>query len=271
MCSFPRLLTSAVWNCWRTKILFLHLLFGLFATCIFSLIWVTVYFKHSPPTCLFLPITILSPSPSLLRRHLRNPVPNMTPDEDIPPNVKAIVQLCLVCPPLQSEAVHSSCSISASAVEGCLSQQFTHCHKWQIHCSSPSSVLLSCLHLLTVNKTNVHFSISRDLQLFSLVFAPTGMHRGPSKPSHLTRLLHVSYDPVEGHFRPHVACVVDRLPAGLQWKAHLCQLHYCRLIYFWSCEWDKHGINNRTVAAADSTQSGACRWKPNKILCWRFL
>lgn len=92
------------------------------------------------------------------------------------------------------------------------------------------------------------------------------MHWGPSQPSHLTRLLHVSDDPVEGHFRAHVACVVDRLPAGFQWKAHLCQLHYCRLIYFWSWKWDKHGINNCTVAAADSTQPGACRWKLNKIL-----
>lgn len=182
--------------------------------------------------------------------------------------LKAIVQSCLVCPRLQSKAVHSSCSISVSAVEGCLSQQFTHCHKWQIHCSSPSSALLSCIHLLMVNKTDVHFWISRDLQSFSLIFAPPEMHPGPSKP---TRLLHVSYDPVKGHFRPHVACVVDRLPAGLQWKAHFCQLHYCRLVYFWSCERDKHGINNCTVAAADSTQSGACRWKPNKILCWRFL
>lgn len=172
---------------------------------------------------------------------------------------EAIVQSCLVCPRLQSEAVHSSCSISVSAVEGCLSQQFTHRHKWQIHCSSPSSALISCIHLPMVNKTDVHFWISIDLQSFSLIFAPPEMQPGPSKPSHLTGLLHVSYDPVKGHFRPHVACVVDRLPAGLQWKAHFCQLHYCRLVYFWSCEGDKHGINNCTVAAADSTQSRACR------------
>lgn len=39
--------------CWlqpsETEVLALRLLFGLFATCIFGLIWVTVYFKHFPP------------------------------------------------------------------------------------------------------------------------------------------------------------------------------------------------------------------------------
>lgn len=55
----------------------------------------------------------------------------------------------------------------------------------------------------------------------------------------LTRLLHVGYNPVEGHLWAHVSCVVDRLPTGLQWKAHFCQLHYCRLVYFWSWGPDK--------------------------------
>lgn len=76
----------------------------------------------------------------------------------------------------------------------------------------------------------------------------------------------MSYDPVESHFRAHVACVVDRLPAGLQWKTHLCQLHYCRLVYFWSWERHKHGIDNCTEAAADSTQPSDVGEKPNKIL-----
>lgn len=198
----------------------------------------------------------------------------MTRDEDIPPDVKAIVRSCLFCPRLQSEVVYSSCSISASAVEGCLSQRFTH-----RHCQVTESMLVTVLcvtqlHPLTNRQQSYsssfvfHYCSSRDLRsLFNkCAFALTQMHWGPSDPSHLTRLLHVSDDPVEGHFRAHVACVVDRLPAGLQWKAHLCQLHYCRLIYFWSWEWDKHGINNCTAAAADSTQPGACRWKLNKIL-----
>lgn len=50
----------------------------------------------------------------------------------------------------------------------------------------------------------------------------------------LTRLLHVSYDPVEGHLWAHVSCVVDRLPAGLQGEPHLRQLHHGHLVYFWS-------------------------------------
>lgn len=174
LCSFPRLLTSAVWNCWRTKILFLHLLFWLFATCIFGLIWVTVYFNTLRPLAYFCPLLfcplLFCSSPSLLR----GDIPNSKYDSrwGHSSKLKAVVQSCLVCPWLQSEAVHSSCSISVSAVEGCLSQQFTHCHKWQIHCSSPSSVLLSCIHLVMVNKTHVHFWISRDLQSFSLIFAP---------------------------------------------------------------------------------------------------
>lgn len=51
----------------------------------------------------------------------------------------------------------------------------------------------------------------------------------------LTRLLHVGYDPVEGHFRAHVPCVVNGLPTGLQREAHLRQLHCRRLVY--SCGW----------------------------------
>lgn len=50
----------------------------------------------------------------------------------------------------------------------------------------------------------------------------------------LTWLLHVSNDPIKGHFSSHVPSVVHRLPAGLQGKAHLCQLHHRGLIYFWS-------------------------------------
>lgn len=49
----------------------------------------------------------------------------------------------------------------------------------------------------------------------------------------LTRLLHVCYDPVEGHLGAHVPSVVDGLPAGLQREAHLRQLHCGRLVYFW--------------------------------------
>lgn len=49
----------------------------------------------------------------------------------------------------------------------------------------------------------------------------------------LTRLLHVGYDPVEGHFRAHVPCVVNGLPTGLQREAHLRQLHCRRLVYIW--------------------------------------
>lgn len=154
------LLTSA--NCWRTQILFLHLLFWLFATCIFSLIWVGVYFKHSPPTCLFLPITILSPliqlnsSLSVIAagRHLRNTVPTMTRDEDIPPDVKAVVRSCLFCPRPQSEVVYSSCSISASAVEGRLSQRFTH-----RHCQVTESMLVTvlCVTQLHPRSTKLKF------------------------------------------------------------------------------------------------------------------
>lgn len=69
----------------------------------------------------------------------------------------------------------------------------------------------------------------------------------------LTGLLHVGNDPVEGHLRAHVAGVIDGLPAGLQWKAHLCQLHYCRLVYFWSCGHDGPTSMTENVAVADST------------------
>lgn len=54
-----------------------------------------------------------------------------------------------------------------------------------------------------------------------------------------TWFLHVSDDPVESHLRAHVACVIDRLPAGLQREAHLSQLHCCCLVYFWSWEHNK--------------------------------
>lgn len=75
LCSFPRLLTSAVWNCWPTKFLFLHLLFWLFATCIFGLIWVTVYFNTLRPLAYFCPLLfcplLFCSSPSLLRGDTR--------------------------------------------------------------------------------------------------------------------------------------------------------------------------------------------------------
>lgn len=59
----------------------------------------------------------------------------------------------------------------------------------------------------------------------------------------LTRLLHVGYDPVKSHLGAHVPGVVDGLPAGLQGKAHLRQLHYCCLIYFWSWGHNTTSVN----------------------------
>lgn len=268
LCSFPQLLTSAVWNCWRTKILFLHLLVWLFATCIFGLIWVTVYFNTLRPLAYFCPLLFCSllfcSSLSLLwgdicktQFQIRLPMRTFLQTRSY----------CAVMSRLSSTA-ERGCSfqllhqqlkaVYRSSLRTVTSDRFTACHR-PLRYSAASTYLM-------VNKTNVHFWISRDLQTFSLIFAPPEMHPGPSKPSHLTRLLHVSYDPVKGHFRPHVACVVDRLPAGLQWKAHFCQLHYCRLVYFWSCEWDKHSINNCTVAAADSTQSGSLSVKTKQDL-----
>lgn len=68
----------------------------------------------------------------------------------------------------------------------------------------------------------------------------------------LTRLFHVCYDPVKSHFRSHVSCVVHRLPAGLQWKAHLRQLHHRRLIYLWSWGRDK-ATSTAKYTLTDST------------------
>lgn len=83
--------TSAFWNCLWTEVLALHLLFWLFATCIFGLIWVTVYFKHSPPPAYFVP-TISAPVIAAGRNWGQSS------------KHKAIVQSCLVCPRLQSRA-----------------------------------------------------------------------------------------------------------------------------------------------------------------------
>lgn len=72
----------------------------------------------------------------------------------------------------------------------------------------------------------------------------------------LTWLFHMGYDPVEGHLRAHVPRVVHRLPAGLQRKAHLRQLHYCSLVYFWSWGHNKSASITKTCSCWFNSSSG---------------